>query len=316
MVVTMILMPGGAQTRRPRWRRRPVTTAAVVIAFAGYVALLGLPTEPAQALGWLWLTSIGWNPQPGWRAQLRFVLDWAPLLVALMLYDLSRGLARALGTSVHVLPQIHADQDLFGQLPTQWLQGHLYDPTHVHWYDVLASFVYFSHFIAALTVALVLWLTDRHQWARFVRRLLGLSFAGLMGYVLYPAAPPWLAAQTGQIAGHVARLSSRGWTAIGLHSAGHALERSQTYANPVAAMPSLHGAFALLVIAFFLPRTRRRFWALLLAYPTAMALTLIYTGEHYVIDIIAGWITVGAVYLGIGRLEAAWPRRTTLGPAS
>ena len=198
----------------------------------------------------------------------------------------------------------------------QWLQAHLYDPTHVHWYDVLASFVYFSHFIAALTVALVLWLTDRHQWARFVRRLLGLSFAGLVGYVLYPAAPPWLAAQTGQIAGPVARLSSRGWTAIGLHSAGHALERSQTYANPVAAMPSLHGAFALLVIAFFLPRTRRRFWALLLAYPTAMALTLIYTGEHYVIDIIAGWITVGAVYLGIGRLEAAWPRRTTLGPAS
>ena len=72
----------------------------------------------------------------------------------------------------------------------------------------------------------------------------------------------------------------------------------------------------MLVIAFFLPRTRRRFWALLLAYPTAMALTLIYTGEHYVIDIIAGWITVGAVYLGIGRLEAAWPRRTTLGSAS
>lgn len=44
-----------------------------------------------------------------------------------------------------------------------------------------------------------------------------------------------------------------------------------------------------------------------------MALTLVYTGEHYVNDIIAGWITVGAVYLGIGRLEAAWQRLTRVG---
>jgi hypothetical protein len=183
----------------------------------------------------------------------------------LMVYDLSRGLSRALGRPVHVLLQIQADRAIFGQLPTQWLQARLYDPVCVHWYDVAASLIYFSHFVATLTVALTLWLTDRGQWGRFIRRLLGLSVAGLVGYTVFPAAPRWLAAQNGQVVGAVARLSARGCSAIGLHSAGHVLERSQAYANPVAAMPSLHAAFALLVATFFLPRTRRRFWPLLMA---------------------------------------------------
>jgi len=35
-------------------------------------------------------------------------------------------------------------------------------------------------------------------------------------------------------------------------------------------MPSLHTAYALFIVAFFLPVVRRRWWALLLAYPLAM----------------------------------------------
>jgi membrane-associated phospholipid phosphatase len=257
----------------------------------------------------VWLATIGWNPQLGLRAHLRFVSDWGPLLAVLLLYDYSRGLAHALGTAVHVRPQISADRALFGVVPTQWLQMHLLDPARVRWYDVAASFIYFSHFVASLGTATVLWLTNRRQWARFVRRMIALSIAGLTGYVLYPAAPPWLAAQTGQLPGVVARLSGRGWAAIGLHSAGDVIERGQAFANPVAAMPSLHAGFALLVVVFFLPRVRRRYWPLLLSYPLLMAATLVYTGEHYVIDIVAGWITVALVYAAVGALERYWSRR-------
>ena len=38
------------------------------------------------------------------------------------------------------------------------------------WYDVIASWVYFSHFVAALGVAVVLWLRRRSLWAAFMRR--------------------------------------------------------------------------------------------------------------------------------------------------
>ena len=80
-----------------------------------------------------------------------------------------------------------------------------------------------------------------------------LSVAGLVTYFVYPAAPPWWAAKYGLLE-DVARISTRGWQAIGLHGAGNVLNAGQIAANPVAAMPSLHTAFALFVVVFFLAR--------------------------------------------------------------
>jgi membrane-associated phospholipid phosphatase len=194
-----------------------------------------------------------------------------------------------------------------GQVPTVWLQRHFYDAATVHWWDAIVSWVYASHFVLAPAIALVLWLRSRPDWARFLRRWLALSAAGLATYFLYPAAPPWWAAQAGLI-DHIDRISSRGWRAIGLHNAGNLLSQAQNLSNPVAAMPSLHSAFALFSVAFFANRVRRRWWPLLAAYPIAMALALIYSGEHWVIDVLVGW-TYAIVTLGfVAFAERAWAR--------
>jgi membrane-associated phospholipid phosphatase len=172
----------------------------------------------------------------------------------------------------------------------------------------VASWVYFSHFVVALTVAVVLWLRDRHQWARFMRRWFFLCAAGLVTYYLYPAAPPWWAAKYGLIE-EVARISTRGWKAIGMHGAGNLLNAGQVASNPVAAMPSLHTAFALFVVVFFLAAVRRRWWPLLLSYPLAMTLTLVYSGEHYIIDVLVGWAYVGLTFVVVGVGERWWEAR-------
>jgi len=73
---------------------------------------------------------------------------------------------------------------------------------------------------------------------------------------------------------------------------------AKLHANPVAAVPSLHAAYTLL-ITLFLWRSAPR-WArpLLAAYPLAMAFALTYTAEHYVFDILLGWTyTVIAVWV-------------------
>ena len=41
---------------------------------------------------------------------------------------------------------------------------------------------------------------------------------------------------------------------------------------------------------------RRRWWPLLLCYPLAMTFTLVYAGEHYVIDVLVGWVYVGLAF--------------------
>jgi membrane-associated phospholipid phosphatase len=55
-----------------------------------------------------------------------------------------------------------------------------------------------------------------------------------------------------------------------------------------------------------MPRVRRRWWPLLLAYPLAMTFTLVYSGEHYMTDVFMGWIYVALVYAVAALVERWW----------
>jgi membrane-associated phospholipid phosphatase len=275
-----------APERQPGGRRRLIAMIIWSAGFAVCMKLIGLPTDPVYAFGCLWAATIAWNSHRPWRYHLRFLRDWVAVVVLLVAYNFSRGFADN-GVTPHVLEMIAFD---------------------VRWYDVLASLVYFSHFVTALIVAVVLWLRNRARWAAFVRRWFFLCAIGLATYFAYPAAPPWWAARYGLL-DPVARISTRGWTALGQHSAGNMLNVLQKdAANPVAAMPSLHSAFALLVVVFFLPSVRKRWWPLLLAYPLAMTFTLVYSGEHYMLDVFVGWSYVGVTFLAVGAAEWLWRR--------
>lgn len=94
---------------------------------------------------------------------------------------------------------------------------------------------------------------------------------------------------------------------------GAALEALQGDSNPVAAMPSLHAAVPALLALFLWPGSQ--WWWRLAAcgYALAMAWTLLYTGEHYVVDVVAGWLGA-AVAVATARLVALrrerlkWPQ--------
>ncbi|MFY1671960.1 phosphatase PAP2 family protein [Plantactinospora sp. WMMB334] len=300
--------PPGPPTPESR-RRRVVGMSIWTVAFVAAWLLIGLPTDPLYAFAWLWAATVAWRSDRPWRAHLGFARDWLPVVVLLALYNLSRGFADN-GATPHAMELIVADRWMFGwamdgQVPTVWLQQHLYDPDGIHWWDVLVSWVYFSHFVVTLAAAVVLWLRSRRQWGAFMRRWGFLCASGLVTYFIYPAAPPWWAAQYGMLE-EVARISTRGWREFGMHGAGNLLNAGQIAANPVAAMPSLHTAWALFVVVFFLGATRRRWWPLLLCYPLAMTFTLVYAGEHYVIDVLVGWAYVGLTFLVVGLAERWW----------
>jgi len=94
------------------------------------------------------------------------------------------------------------------------------------------------------------------------------------------------------------------------------LLKGQQWANPTAAIPSLHAAFALFVVVFFWRRMPNSWWrGLSLTFPLAMGLTLVYFGEHYVTDIVAGWLYVGGSFWFWGSWEARRAART-LTPSS
>jgi hypothetical protein len=299
-------------------KRRVIGMLIFGVVFAIGCWLTGVPSsDPIIAFGWLWLATIAWRNYLPWKQHLLFLRDWLPIVFLLMVYNISRGYADDL-FAPHVIPMIDADKALFGwftgdQVPTQWLQENLYHVGQVQWWEIAVSLVYFSHFLTVPTIAVILWVRSRPQWARYMRRWFTLTAAGLLTYFLYPAAPPWWAADEGLI--HAVRLSTNGWNALGLHSAANTLNGLQIdAANPVAAMPSLHTAYALMAVSFFLPSLRKRWWPVVLAYPLAMTFTLVYSAEHYVVDVLVGWLYVAATFLLVGLAERWWSRRPAKTP--
>ena len=273
---------------------RPYAFGLYVIALGLWTANYGIPVQRELVILWtcgaLACASIGRPP----REILQLVLDWLPIVAVLWLYDITRGAADTMGIAVNVNPMIDFDRAVFfGEVPTEWLQDRLYEPGVVMWWDVAFTFIYTSYFIVPFALAGYLWARDRVAFGQFTRRLVTLALAGLATYILFPAMPPWLAAETGALE-EVHRTTGKGWEVISLGTAS-LFSKGQASSNLVAAVPSLHTAFVTLVAFFLWGRVRPWVRPLLLLYPLAMGLTLMATGEHYFFDVVLGWIYAGAV---------------------
>lgn len=287
-------------------RARRIVIAAFVLVAAAWGYRIGLPADPISMFFWLWMAAIAWRWAVPARDHLAFVRDWWPALATLLFYTYTRGLADELGIAPHERMPIVVDHWIgMGELPTQRLQDLLCDPTCNDpatgvWYDTVFTATYTTHFVFGFLIAIVLWLRSRDRWSHWMRRYLGLNLAGLTVYVLYPMVPPWMASDHGSFTPPIERLTGRGGSEAGLHLAGLVMG---PIGNPVAAMPSLHAGTACLIALYGVSRLRSSWRWLLLLYPLTMGVGLVYFGEHYVIDIVAGCILAGLVMAGCRRWE-------------
>ncbi len=257
-------------------------------------SLTGVPLDREQVMLYvcIGLLVAAWGRRSVWR----ILTDWLPFALILVVYDFTRGWARTLGITIHYTPQLDVDKALFGVVPTVWLQERLYSP-QPHWWQVATSLCYLSHFVVPFVIAGVLWWRDRKRFVAFAGRFCTLAYAGLLTYILFPAAPPWIAGEKGLIP-PVKRLSSQGWSLLGMHRASDLVEKGQATVNLYAAVPSLHAAFSGIVAAYLWPTANKWLRPLLVAYPLLMGFTLVFGGEHYVSDILLGWIYVAVVMFG------------------
>ena len=296
--------------------------------FALVTLVFGFPTGREVITAWVLLVLLA-ACGGDWAIWRRSVLhDWTPLLAVLFAYDFLRGQANELGGRLadlpaldngkagadgidhaHVLPQLRADEWLFGwltggEVPTVWLQDRLYVPGDVQWYDVLIVPVYMSHFLVPMALAIALWLSTYHLFRRYVWTLVTLTVMTLTTYALFPAAPPWMAGLNDYLPA-VDRVISVTLQSTGIGTVNNAVQRGEAYANSVAAIPSLHSAVPFMVLLFTWSLVRRRTRALLVLYVLAMTFTLTYGGEHFVVDAFIGWAYAAVAVYGV----AWWFRR-------
>lgn len=265
-------------------KHRVFNVSLFVIYIAGMTGLMiwqGIGIDPSRYVFVLLLASLLV------KRTRSFILDWTPFLFILLSYDFLRGFADNLGPRADFVNLINLEKGLFGTIPTTGLQKIFYNPQAPSLLDFMATIFYFLHFALPLSFGFILWLYNRGHFRQFVTGILLLSYAGWLTFLIFPAAPPWLASNEGYLP-KVHKILDVTLGAFpdkwNLPSIYH-----QFNPNPVAAMPSLHAAYPLLILLFALKFFKLK--ALLFApFVLAVWISIVYLGEHYVVDIIAGAI--------------------------
>lgn len=238
-----------------------------------------------------------------------FIVRFFPLVSLLLLYELFRGIADDLSGAVHVTEMIEFDRWLFmGSLPTVVLQEWWWHG-EVRWYDFYYYALYMAHFLMPILLAVIIWKRAKQYYWQFMWALVALSFAAFVTYILYPAAPPWMAFRDGYIPEDLVRVSSDVWWAMGVDNFSEVY--AQLPANEVAAVPSLHSAYPLLFSMFVagIFGVKKYWWVYV--YPVSMWVGVVYLGEHYVVDVI-----LGALYAALAYHASVWGYRWYYKPNS
>ncbi len=224
-----------------------------------------------------------------------FVRDWAPYLAAIVLFDSCRGLIfgmiRRLDLPVYMGYAIDAERALFGDpIPSRALQQALIPDGQPGALERALVAVHASHFVVFLGFGLLVWLVRAGAFPRLRFAFVSLMAAGLAGYLLVPTVPPWMAAEHFGVLGGIAHLSAQVYN-VSLPTLARSFD-----INPVAAMPSLHAAFPVLLTLICFRHFGRWGWVML-AYAAAVTFGITYLGEHYVVDVLAGVALAVAAYL-------------------
>lgn len=291
-------------------RERLLTTRSrlILAGSAAYLALIfgvmlwrGISIEPEWVVLALLLIAIALG-----RGR-SFVVDWLPFLVLFLAYEAMRGFAAKTGFAPHDLSGL--ERFVFGgALPTLVLQHAFYHPGVVSWQDLVAMFFYFMHFPLPIVVGFYFWVNSREHFRRFVAALLLMSFLAFITYLFFPSAPPWY-----QFPDQVVKINNQ--TVQVLWQGKYFVSEIYNSFNPnkFAAFPSLHAAFPALAAAYAWSRYRALAIGLI-AWSAAVLLSIVYLGEHYVVDAIDGFFYV-AVAMAIVELVARRLARRASKPA-
>ena len=229
---------------------------------------------------------------------------WAYVAAYEMPHDNPKGLA----ARVRIRYPIIADRVLgLGVPPTLRLQRAFAKPGTISRFErvlVFSHWVWFAVPHASLAYVLV---RRPDKFPGAAARMYGAFDTGVTFYWVVPTAPPWWAAKQGHLE-HVRRMmieyGSEFWGSRweGLYDV--------LGGNPLAAMPSLHFATSLMG-AHLLSELGPLSGALGWVYASTLGLALVYLGEHYAIDLVAGAALTEAVRAAAPRLQPAAARLST-----
>jgi membrane-associated phospholipid phosphatase len=189
-----------------------------------------------------------------------------------------------------------------GRLPNARLQRALARLPRIGGIDRFLTWVHWLWFLEPYLA--LIWILLRHpeRFPRAARQLAAVFDLGCIGYFAVPTAPPWWASEQGLTGEEVRRIM------VGVGEETWRSAWPSMYGalggNPWAAMPSLHFATSTMA-AISLSEAGRAEGAVGWGYALTLGFALVYLGEHYVTDLLAGAGLVAVVRRGEPLAEPA-----------
>ncbi|MEO6058111.1 MAG: phosphatase PAP2 family protein [Gemmatimonadales bacterium] len=216
-----------------------------------------------------------------WRREGIHQALMARYLAGFLAFVAVRALADDVGMPLRLDYPILLDQALFGTVPTVAWQAH-----RTFAKDVLATALYLSYFLLPPTALVLCWRRWPDRLPRYVSATLLLFAVAAVSHILLPTAPPWVAAAEGRLP----PVTQIAFSVFGERNEVYAMGQGMS-GNLVAAMPSVHLGIATLVMLALWGTPLRWLGRL---YVPAMLWAVVYGGEHYACDGLAG-IALGAL---------------------
>ncbi len=221
-------------------------------------------------------------------------------------YEMPHDDPDALGRRVHVRYPVSIDRGIgLGTTPTVRLQRAFSDPGRFHNHEKVLVWCHWVWFMVPHGTIAYLMVRHPERVPRGAIRMYATFDLGLIAYWRLPTAPPWYAAANGYMEDGKTPELRRMMVEYGeeFWQSGWAPLYGFLAGNPLAAMPSLHFATSVMA-ARILGETGRVPGALGWSYAVTLGVALVYLGEHYVVDLAAGYALTEAVRHGVRRLTA------------
>jgi hypothetical protein len=236
------------------------------------------------------------------RSRTRLWVEFVVIVWLCWIYDAITNLAplRLHAAIAHALGILHLEQTLHLNpelVLDRWLAGH-------HTLGLILSGYYDNaHFVVTLGLLGWLWWSRADIYRPLRNVLVLVNVLAFAVFWRYPVAPPRMLVHQG-----FSDVAASSHAFAYLHTGSLASQ-----ANQLAAMPSLHIAWALwCTLVVWSVSKRRSLRVLAVLYPCLTAFAVLATGNHFVLDIVGG-LLVGAVAAAIVWLARRWREMPLVG---
>jgi membrane-associated phospholipid phosphatase len=267
-----------------------ILTAILIYVTVVAVAYLRFGTLPQVSFG---VAAVLVLPFIGLATRSKEFMRNSALIVAVLLtYESLQGVTGTLVHSGSVVSLASADQALVGSNFAANVQTAFASSA-----TTFVSTVFYGLHAFLIVIALVLfWFKDETVYRGYTYSLVLTSYLALLTFVVLPTAPPWL---TGT-AQNLLKIGDRMFP-IAFQEVQAVLLSGES--DVVAAFPSLHAAYATL-FAIFMFKLGRKYGLMSLPIAGGVYFSIIYLGQHFLVDLLGGIAYAGISVYAVERVMA------------